>query len=81
MNINQYNRKFKVKYLKIKCSNEVVKLFDNVVDNMTYQDWLDMDKVIVDFLQSMNYKYPKNWKCPIDHEGCVRNCGNYGCGN
>ena len=21
------------------------------------------------------------WTCPIDHDGCTRNCGNYGCGN
>lgn len=21
------------------------------------------------------------WKCPINHPGCTRNCGNYGCGN
>lgn len=21
------------------------------------------------------------FKCPINHEGCTRNCGSYGCGN
>lgn len=21
------------------------------------------------------------WKCPINHPGCTKNCGNYGCGN
>lgn len=21
------------------------------------------------------------WKCPINHEGCTKNCGSYGCGN
>ena len=21
------------------------------------------------------------WDCPIKHEGCVKNCGSYGCGN
>ena len=21
------------------------------------------------------------WECPINSDGCVRNCGNYGCGN
>ena len=21
------------------------------------------------------------WECPINKPGCVRNCGNYGCGN
>lgn len=23
----------------------------------------------------------RGWKCPINHFGCTRNCGNYGCGN
>lgn len=21
------------------------------------------------------------WKCPLKHEGCLQNCGSYGCGN
>ncbi len=21
------------------------------------------------------------WKCPINHKGCTKNCGSYGCGN
>ncbi len=21
------------------------------------------------------------WKCPINHKGCTKDCGSYGCGN
>ena len=24
---------------------------------------------------------PEEWECPIDEDGCVENCGSYGCGN
>lgn len=24
---------------------------------------------------------PHSFKCPINFEGCTKNCGNYGCGN
>lgn len=22
-----------------------------------------------------------DWVCPIDYDGCIENCGSYGCGN
>ena len=37
----------------------------------------DCKKNLNKFFQSNKSK----WKCPIDHEGCIENCGSYSCGN
>lgn len=26
-------------------------------------------------------KRSREWKCPINYPGCIKNCGSYGCGN
>lgn len=41
----------------------------------TYDDWFPDSHPIAAAQQG------SGWICPINYDGCMANCGNYGCGN
>jgi hypothetical protein len=39
-------------------------------------DWLCIAKDAIELVKKAD-----GFKCPINYEGCTKNCGSYGCGN
>ena len=40
-----------------------------------------IDEIYYLLMNDAGLPVKSDWKCPINHEGCVKNCGSYGCGN
>ena len=72
---------FKGSQLTLDVSQHVVELFFKLHKKLNTEDWEELDNKLVDFFEKMSYKYPSNWECPINYQGCERNCGDYACGN
>ena len=49
----------------------------------TAAECIDADDTIAarGFLDVLIKKYKPKWVCPNNTPGCLKNCGNYGCGN
>jgi hypothetical protein len=40
-----------------------------------------VDEIYYLLMNDAGLKVKTDWKCPINYEGCVENCGSYSCGN
>jgi len=59
-------------------------LFDTAAEAAAVADEYQRKFFVSGYKVAARLHKPRNasvWQCPIEHKGCARNCGNYGCGN